>query len=447
MIFFRKQRVPAERFSFLLLFTALYSPLAADDWPRWNGPLGNGTYSESDTIDSIPEGGLKKLWSMPVGLGYSGPAVEGGRVFVTDYELTSGRSTNNAGGRDKLTGTERIHCFDAKTGKLVWTHKYERDYYLSYPSGPRAAPTVDGELVYILGAEGDFLCLEAGTGKVVWSRMLRDDYKTESPVWGYSASPTVYQDLVYTLAGGEGSLVVAFDKKTGAERWRALSQTEIGYCPPKIVHIRDQTQLLLWEPKALHGLVPETGKEIWAYPIAPKYGMSIIPPVVDGDKLFVSGIGETAAMLQLKPDGSGVDELWTGKVKTALYAANGTPVIDDGYIYGSDCGSGEFICARASDGERMWATKDPTANIDGRVNHGTAFVTKAGDKHYIFSETGDFIIAKLSPEKYQEIGRYHVLEPTNESFGRAVVWCYPAFSNRTFFVRNDKELVAYSIAK
>jgi outer membrane protein assembly factor BamB len=301
--------------------------------------------------------------------------------------------------------------------------------------------------VYSLGAEGDLLCLDARSGKVVWDRHLKDDYKTESPIWGYSASPVIHGELLYVLAGGPGSLIVALDKLTGQERWRALSGNDIGYCPPTLVRAANQEQLIVWEPKAVHGLDPTTGIILWSYPLAPKYEMSIIPPAIQGDRMYLSGIGGVSAMLQLDTTKPGVKELWKGKPKQAIYAANGTTVFDGEYLYGADCDLGPLICARVSDGERMWETFAPTGGGDRRLSHGTCFLNKVGDLYYILSETGDFIIAKLTPEKYEEIGRFHVVDPTNECFGRAVVWSYPAYANRCLFVRNDRELVCYSIAE
>jgi outer membrane protein assembly factor BamB len=423
------------------------STLTADDWPHWNGPTRTGAYAETGTLKVIPAGGLKKLWSKPVGLGYAGPSVAAGQVFVADYQKTAGTATNNPGGRDQLTGTERLLCLDATAGDQRWSYAYERQYNLSYPSGPRATPTVDGDRVYFLGAEGDLACLDIKTGTVIWKRQLKEDYATQSPVWGYSAAPFIHGDSLYVLAGGSGSVVVALDKLTGSERWRALSSNDIGYCPPTILKAAGTEQLLVWEPQKLHSLNPKTGAEFWSYEIKPKYEMSIVPPVVHGNRMYVSGIGEIAAMLEIDSTKPGVKELWTGKVKRALYAANGTPVFDGDYVYGADCGSGSLICFRAADGERMWETFKPTGGGDRRLNHGTAFLNKVGDVYYIFSETGDFIIARLTPESYEEVGRFHILEPTNESFGRPVVWSYPAYANRCLFARNDKELVCYSIAE
>lgn len=419
----------------------------ADDWPQWNGATRTGLYSETRTLRSIPKDGLKKLWSQPVYFGYSGPSVSAGRLFVTDYIKKSGESTNNPGARDQLKGTERVLCFDAASGKELWTHAYDRDYAISYPAGPRATPTVDGDRVYTLGAEGDLICLTVADGKVVWQRQLKEDYKTESPLWGYSAAPLVVDGFLYTLAGGEGSVIVALDKMTGDERWRALSASSTGYCPPMMIRAAGRDQLLVWDPSNINSLDPKTGSVLWSVPLAPKYEMSIAPPVIAGNKMFVSGIGEVAAMYEINTSQPGVSELWRGKVKDAMYCANSTPVFDGEYVYGADCGKGCLICMRASDGERMWETFAPTAGGDRRQSHGTAFLSKVGDLYYLFSETGDFIIAKLSPEKYDEVGRFHVLDPTNECFGRSVVWSYPAYANRCLFARNDKELVCYSIAE
>jgi outer membrane protein assembly factor BamB len=434
------------------LFVESVSPCSkavAIDWPQWNGSKSNGRYEETAVLSKIPAEGLKKRWSAEVGLGYSGPVVADRRVYLTDYVRTEGEKTNNPSVRDSFKGFERAHAFDLKTGNKLWTHEYPRNYSISYPSGPRAAPTVDGDSVYTLGAEGDLVSLESSTGKLNWARQLRDDYKTESPIWGYSAVPLIYQDSIITLAGGNGSLVVALDKQTGNEKWRSLSGENIGYCPPSIVSIAGKDQLLIWEPKSLHGLNPATGEVLWSVPMVPKYEMSIVPPVIAGDKMFVTGIGEVAAMFAIDRtnERSPLRELWRGKAKHAIYCANSTPVFDGGYLYGADCEKGSLICVRAQDGERMWETFEPTCGGDRRMSHGTAFLTKVGDLYYLLSETGDFIIARLTPKAYEEVGRFKVLEATNECFGRSVVWSYPAYSDRCLFARNDKELVAFEISE
>lgn len=424
----------------------------ADDWPQWNGPARKGEYSESGVIQSIPLGGLERRWSVPVQGGYSGPAVASGKVIVTDYVKESGEVKNNPGGRDELTGRERVLCFDAATGEEIWEHEYARNYRISYAIGPRVTPTIDGEMVYCLGAEGDLVCLDTNSGSVVWRRQLRDEYQTETPIWGYAAAPLVVGELLITLAGGDGSTVVALDKNTGAEVWRALSASEIGYCPPTLIEASGKVQLLIWDADQLSSLNPLDGTSYWSTPFAARYAMSIAAPVLEGDRMYVSGIGEVGAMFQLSSSSPGVDILWNGKPKDAVYCANSTPYFLDGFIYGADCGIGSFICFDATTGKRQWETFQPTSQTERRASHGTAFITKltsseaSKSRFYLMSETGDFIIADLTPEGYKEVGRQHVIDPTNECFGRQVNWSYPAFANRCLFVRNDKELVCYSLA-
>jgi outer membrane protein assembly factor BamB len=137
---------------FVLLIAAL--PLPAADWPQWMGPKRDAVWPEDGVLEAFPKGGPRVLWRTPVGGGYSGPAVVGDRVYVTDY-VTDGDVLKENFDRKKLAGKERVLCLDAKTGKGVWKHEYDKAYTISYPAGPRCTPTVDGDRVYALGAEGD----------------------------------------------------------------------------------------------------------------------------------------------------------------------------------------------------------------------------------------------------------------------------------------------------
>ncbi len=430
----------------LLILPTIARQALADDWPQWMGPARDGRYAETGIVSSIPEDGLKVLWRVPVQHGYSGPAVADGKVFVTDYVIESGRVTNNPGGRDALTGLERVTCFDAASGEQIWQLEYERPYNLSYPSGPRATPTVDGDRVYVLGAEGDLLCVGTQDGKVLWKKQLAEEFNTRSPIWGYSAHPLVHGDLLYTLAGGADSTVIALNKMTGAVLWTALTAKDIGYCPPMIHVLGGRERLLVWHSDSLNALDPQTGEVDWTYPLVPRYEMSIAAPQRQGDRIFASGIGETAAMFTINADGKPDQTLWTGKPKLGLYSANATAIFEEDAIYGSDCGSGMFIAVNPDDGKRYWETFELTTGGDRRAGHGTAFVVKHEDKYILFAETGDLIFANLSPSGFEELGRMHVLEPTGECFGRPVVWSHPALANRCLFARNDKELVCISLA-
>jgi hypothetical protein len=249
------------------------------------------------------------------------------------------------------------------------------------------------------------------------------------------------------LVGGQGSVAVAFDKDSGREIWKALSAPEVGYCPPTLIEAGCKPQLLIWHPKALNSLNPETGEVYWSEPLEPQYGMSIAAPRQAGEFLFAGGIGSVAVLWRLSRDKPGVEEVWSGKPNTAVYCANSTPVIEGGVIYGSDCQVGDLRAVELASGKRLWESFEPTTGGERRASHGTAFITKNGERHFLFSETGDLIIARLSPERYEEISRAHILEPTGEALGRAVVWSHPAYANKCAFIRNDKEIVCVSLAK
>ncbi len=439
----------------LIVVAALASSTRADDWPQWMGPARDGIWRERGIVRRIPEAGLPVKWRAEVKGGYSGPAVAGGRVYLMDYERREGEAANDPGTRNELYGKERVLCFDAATGKLVWKHEYERPYAISYASGPRCTPTVADGMVYTLGAEGDLHCLDAATGKPLWSKDFKKDYAAKTPIWGYCGHPLVDGDRLVCVVGGEGSVAVAFDRTTGRELWRNLSASEQGYCPPTVVGSGGSRQLLIWDADKLNALEPATGRLVWSQELKPAYGMSIMAPQVaetsSGRVLFASGIGRVGAAYRLAADGSSAKLAWRGGPKNAVYCANSTPFIAGDTLYGCDCETGFLTAVNIATGDRLWETGGPTMG-NRRGRHGTAFLVRQADSPagesltWIFSETGDLILARLTPEAYTEIGRTHLLDPTNECFGRDVVWSHPAFADRCVFARNDRELVCVSLA-
>jgi outer membrane protein assembly factor BamB len=430
-----------------LMLQALAGGAVADDWPQWMGPTRNGVWSETGIVEKFPAGGPKILWRAPIAGGYAGPAVAGGKVYVTDFVRERGNAANDFNARSEVSGKERILCLRASDGQLLWKLEYDCPYKISYPAGPRTTPTVAGGKVYSLGAEGNLLCLDAESGKVLWAKELKKDYRIDTPMWGFCGHPLVDGNKLFCLVGGEGSVVVAFDKDSGKEIWRALSAApDAGYSPPTMIQAGGTKQLLIWHPKALNSLDPETGKLYWSEPLEPQYGMSLAAPQQAGEFLYVSGIGKCAALFRLSREKPAVDVVWTGKPDTAVFCGMSTPQIGGGIIYGNDCEVGNLRAVKLDTGERLWETFQPTTGGDRRTSHGNAFITKNGERYFLFSETGDLIIARLSPQKYEEISRAHLLDPTNEAFGRPVVWSHPAYANRCVFVRNDKEIVCANLA-
>ncbi len=436
------------RFVFALGFFSLtVSVLRADDWPQWLGPQRDGIWRETGIVGKFPESGPKVRWRVPIRSGYSGPAVAKGRVYVMDRQIGK-RDTNSA--RGQVSGTERILCLNEKDGKILWQHEYDCTYGVSYATGPRTTPTVHDGKVYTLGAEGNLLCLDAKKGKLLWSRDFKKDFGAKTPMWGFVGQPLIDGKKLICLAGGDGSVVVAFDKDTGKELWRALSAKETGYAPPVIYKLAGKRQLILWHPEAVNSLDPATGKLFWSYPHTRPIQSALTIPTprkVGDNNLFFTSFYNGSLMLRVDSDQPSLvyaSQKVSEKDTDGLHSMFSTPLIENGYIYGF-CSYGQFRCLNVETGERVWETFQATTGKSERW--GTAFIVKNGDRSFIFNDQGELIIAKLSPEKYEEISRAKLLEPTNRDPGRFVVWSHPAFANKSVYARNDKEIVCVSLAE
>lgn len=432
--------------SCLLLLLSMLQ-VRSDDWPQWMGPQRDGIWRETGILEKFPAGGPKVLWRSKVSWGYAGPAVADGLVYVPDYWTSDDVRKASQPFRPKtpLKGKERLLCLDAQTGKQVWKYEYDCIYTVSYPVGPRCTPTVVDGKVYFLGCEGHLSCLDAKTGTVLWKKDFQKDYDAKTPIWGFCGHPLVEGKTLYCVVGGKDALVVAFDKDTGKQLWKALNANEPGYCPPTLITAGGTRQLLIWDPQQIHSLDPKTGKSYWSAELTPNYAMSIMAPRQLGNYLFAGGIGGKALLLELASDKPAVKEVWRGTAGKAVYPVNSTPILEEGTIYGVDQ-PGQLRAVDLQTGDRLWETTKPTTG-DKPASSGTAFLVKNGDRFFLFSEKGELILARLDRKAYTEIDRWKMLETTSFAFGRDVVWSHPAFANKCVFARNDKEIVCVSLAK
>jgi outer membrane protein assembly factor BamB len=418
----------------------------AADWPEWRGSGRHGVWNETGILNAFPKSGLEVKWRVPVRGGFSGPAVADGRVYVLDFLRES-----------RNLGVERILCLDEESGETVWAQEWEADYtgiQYVYASGPRATPTVDGEHVYALGASGILVCLRTKDGSIVWQRSYQEEFGSSIPVWGYAGAPLVDGERLICLVGGEpDAKLVAFDKSTGKELWRALSgETEPGYSSPVIFEAGGRRQLIMWHTQAVTSLDPATGEVFWEKPFPVHINLNVTTPVLSDGRLLVSAFYNGSLLLKLDPDRPGAREMWRGssssEIKTdGLHALISTPVIAGDYIYG--IGSyGHLRCLQASTGERVWETLDVTGE---NARWASGLIVRNGDRYFINNDAGELIIARFSPEGYEEIDRTTLIEPTSVSGNRrkagAVNWSHPAYANRHIVARNDREIIRASLAE
>ena len=443
----------------LLLVLVSSNVLHASDWPQWLGPQRDAVWREDGIFEKFPKNGPKLRWKAPLGGGYSGPAVANGRVFVMDRVATpidpakakvlhEGPPPRNPNFLRKLfPGKERLVCLEEATGRVLWTREWDCPYttVATYAIGPRATPTVEDGHVYALGAEGHLFCFAAKDGQTIWHKDFKQAYGLAIPEWGTAAHPLVDGDRLICVVGGRGTTCVAFDKRTGKELWRALTSRQPGYCPPIIHTLGGRRQLIIWHGDAVEALNPQTGKRYWSVPVKPTFGMSIGHPVAEGNRLFVMSFNNVSAAIDVAADGQSAKLAWRGNTRRGVGGVHNTAFLADGHLYA--CGNGgRYTCARLSDGEWTWSTFAPSGG-ERPASWGNVFTVRQADRYFLANDFGDLIIARLSPKGYEEISRTRLIEPTHQVGRRRLVWSHPAFANRSVYLRNDKEIRCYSLAK
>ncbi len=422
----------------VLLVGALAGAASADDWPQWRGPTRNGVWHETGIVAKFDSPKLEPVWRVKISGGYTGPTVADNRVYVTDRVI-------------KPESIERVHCFDAMTGKKLWTHTYPCEYRrVGYPIGPRAAVTVNDGRAYSLGATGFLHCLDAAKGDVIWKKDIRTEYKIKMPIWGIAAAPFVDGLLVIVQIGGrDGACIVAFDKAAGKEKWRALDDPA-GYSSPIIITQAGKRVLVYWTGANIVGLDPQTGKVYWKYPFEPKeMVMNIATPVYDDGYLFFSAFFDGSLLLKVNPDELAVEKVWRRRGKSeqktdSLHCTISTPILQGKYIYGVDS-YGELRCLDRNTGDRIWESLDAVPKARWANIH----MVKHADKVWMLNEKGELVISKLSPAGFEEISRAKLISPTEGQLDErkgGVAWSHPAFAYKHVYTRNDEELICVSLA-
>jgi outer membrane protein assembly factor BamB len=412
------------------LAVSLLLPAAvrADDWPQWRGPARDNVWREKGVPEKFPPGGLKPLWRAPVGPGWSSPVVARGRVYLTDSQLK------------RPHARERVLCFDAATGKPLWSHAYEVRYpeWAFTPrqeAGPSATPAVAAGKVYALGGNGHAHCLDARTGRVLWHRRLDRDYGVG--VLTCRASPLVDGKLVVLFVGGRpGACVVALDRDSGKLAWKALDEP-VSNNSPVIVTAGGRRQLVVWTGESVSSLDPATGKTWWRRRLVTSNNDAVSTPVWHGDLLLVGGL-----MLKLDRDKPSAKVLWpdTKVVSRRVLSNTSTAALRGGHVY-SARSSGELVCLEAATGKRVWQTDKVTGLRGGASIH----LTPHGDAMFLYTDRGELIRAKLTPKGYEEVSRAALLKPAYPFAGRDVAWSPPAFADGHVYARSEKELVCVSL--
>lgn len=432
--------LPVTAGLFLLLASTRH--LEADTWPQWRGEKRDGIWRETGLIESFPDGGLKRAWSVPVGPGYCGPTVTEDRVYLMDR------------GSDPEVEEERILCLDRHSGETLWKLAYPCVYEdVAYDVGPRASVTIQDGLAFALGTMGDLHALNAETGEVIWKRNLVKEFGAEVPTWGVSAAPLVTAGKVIVQSGGSsGPGALALDAKTGAEIWRGPVDG-MTYSAPTLPPNHPE-EVLVWSDALLQSLSVESGEVLWSVdsPKVRAFVARVQAPVFNaaGNSFLLSDFNDGTR--RFERSGDVWKETWHVRGKNernteGLHALMAAPVWIKDHFYGVDS-YGTFRGLRASDSARLWETD----TVVPLTRWATAFTVRegeSGNRVWILNEVGELILAELTPTGYHEIDRTRLIDPTQEVHQRdyLIMWSHPAFAHRHIYARNDRELIAVCVAK
>jgi outer membrane protein assembly factor BamB len=346
----------------------------------------------------------EELWRRPVGSGWSGFAVVDGLAVTLEQR-----------GEEEF-----VTCYDLQTGESRWTHSDPGRWEdpLGGP-GPRGTPTIDGGEVFTLGGTGLLNVLDLATGALKWSTDVLEDSGAPSLEYGIAASPLVRDDeVVVTAGGGNGALLVAYDRSTGERLW-AGGDDPAAYSSPLFAELAGVAQYVLLNEDAVAGHDAESGQVLWRQEWPGGTEMVGQPVILPGSRVFVStgyGIGGKLFEISAGAEGLEARRVWESR---GLKAKLSNVVYRDGYLYGLD--DGILVCLDVADGGRMWKR--------GRYGHGQLLLV--GDLLLIQAENGDVALVEANPEEFRELARIPVLD--------GKTWNHPALAGPYLVVRNDKE--------
>ena len=397
--------------------------LPAADWPQYRGPNQDGLSTEKAAL-TWPAAGPKVVWKTPTKNGFSSFAVSGGKAYTQINRDVDGARR------------ELLVALDANTGKELWfadigSGKYDGGGDDGAPDnrggdGPRSTPTVNGGKVYVSTQHLVVSCFDAASGKKLWSRDLMQDHAGRNIGWKNAASPIVDGELVFFAGGGPGQSLLALNKNSGEVVWKAHDE-KITHATPVAATIQGVRQVIFFLQSGLLAVSPADGKALWRFPF--RYNVSTASsPVVSGAIVYCSAgysVGGGACKIAKNGDAFTATELY--KIPGDKPIANhwSTPVAKDGYLYGmfsfKKYGVGPLKCVEVATGQVKWE----------QPGFGAGNVTLVGDKIIALSDKGELVTAEAAPGAYKEIARAKVLN------GKC--WSTPAFSDGRIYVRSTTE--------
>ena len=431
-----------KKILFLLAFVATAATASAQDWPQFLGPTGDSKSPQKNLLREWPAEGPEVKWTTAVGIGYGGPVVQDGKVYLLD--------------RNQDTEEEIMRSFDLQTGKELWSYKYSAPGKVGYP-GSRSVPTVDGKYVYAVGHSGDFYCYEAATGKPVWHKNIWTEHGGDRlPVWAISQCPLIYGDLVIVSSLAPNAGLLAYNKVSGELVWKTDNLGPESYTSPTIVKVdgEDHLSIVISSTNTfMHreapvvkgrviGLNPKTGEELWRYSNW-ECMISCAPLTEAGDNKFliVGGYERGSTLIQVvKENGKYVaKELF---VQNEFGDQTKPAIFIDGHFY-AQYGTNnrrDGLCCMDLSGNVLWKTKRAPNFDKGSMIYvdGLLLATDGADALYLIDP---------SPEGYKQLAKADLLKSDIATEGRGN-WAPLALAgDGMLLIRNHSKMMCVKVTK
>ncbi len=400
------------------------------DWSQYAGQAGNRTTTEAIPLSAFKN---KPAWKVETPAGFSSFCIAEGHAF-TIVKMT------DEDGLDR----ETLIALDANTGEQKWTAPLGTARYdgggdsgkrgNKGGDGPRSTPSFSDGKVYTLDAEVSISCFDAASGKLLWSQDILKKHDGENIRWQNAASPLIEGDLIFLAGGGKGQALIALDKTTGKRKW-AKFDDKMTHATPIAATIGGTRQIIFFTQEGLISVIPENGTKLWNYPF--KFAVSTAAsPVVYQDIVYCSA-GYSVGSAAVKITGSGTtftaEEIWRKPKKNMNHWS--TPIVHDGFLYGmfsfKAYGNGPLACIDIRTGEEKWSKKG--------FGPGNVILSTATTPPTILalSDAGDLVAVSAKPEGYKELARTHILD------GKC--WSSPVLANGAIYARSTSEGMKLSL--
>ena len=383
------------------------------DWPQWLGPTRDGVAPSVKLLKQWPEEGPSTIWRRQIGEGFSGFSIVGDFVYTM---FTDGPN-------------EYLACLNAENGSERWRLRTGARYVERQGgNGPRCTPSVDGDLVYAIGASGELVAANATTGRQVWQHHLMRDSGAKRPRWGFSGSPLVLGNTLVVEAGGSGGRAfVAFDSKTGAVVWTSQDD-KIGYSSPVSVTAAGVRQVIFFSGVGLASVSPDDGELYWRHSWPTSYDVNSATPIfIPPDRFFISsGYDTGATVVQVAVDGDGLKakEVWRNREMKNHMA---TSVLHDDHIYGID--NSILKCIDAATGSTRWKAR----------GYGKGTLILADGHLLVLGDKGKLGLIEANPSAFREVASAQVLS--------GLCWTAPSLARGRLYLRSMEEAVCLQIAE